>query len=212
MYIPLKIDPDGVPCYSSTDIDDYGFPENYGVNMYRIIESREANLQSDYKQEHEYDLRPIHRYSRLARFKSTLYQLIGERGQVPSSVITMVRTYLNPNSPDKWNDTRAILKHYKQNYYNRIPTILETLGYGKTIPPVSGRKLVEITQDFMRISDKFERTKHEYKLRYFPNIRYICFRLLQAHGFEPSIIIPFIRTERKRKSLDILWTLLNKNS
>jgi Poxvirus Late Transcription Factor VLTF3 like len=198
-----------IPVFTTRDIDDYGFPENYGFDNYIVVESRELNLVSDYKQEHEYDLRPIHRYSRLARFKSTLYQLIGERGSVPSAVITMVKAYLKPDSKDKWNATRSILKHYKQTaYYNRIPLILVTLGYQKSVPSTTGSQLSLIINDFMRISEKFERIKHTFKLRYFPNIRFIVLKLLQKHGIETNYPVPFIRTERKRKSLEELWLQL----
>lgn len=205
---PVRFE-NNVPVFTTRDIDDYGFPEHFGYDNYIVVESRDLNLVTDFNQEHEYDLRPIHRYSRLARFKSTLYQLIGERGSVPSAVITMVRTYLKPDSPDKWNATRAILKHYRQTaYYNRIPLILVTLGYEKSVEPTTGAQLSTIIEDFMRISEKFERIKHEFKLRYFPNIRFIVLKLLQKHGIETNYPVPFIRTERKRKSLEELWQRL----
>lgn len=205
---PIRFD-NGIPVFTTRDIDDYGFPEHHGYNVYLIIESRDLNLVTDFKQEHEYDLRPIHRYSRLARFKSTLYQLIGERGVVPPAILTMVKAYLKPDSIDKWNATRSILKHFKQTvYYNRIPLILVSLGHGKSVPSTTGHQLTTIINDFMRISEKFERVKHKFNLRYFPNIRFIVLKLLQKHGIVTNYPVPFIRTERKRKSLEELWSHL----
>ncbi len=91
---PIKIDPDGVPIFSSSQIDDYGLPEHWGYDVYRVSESLEANMVSDYKMEHEMYFRKIHRYSRLARFKVCLFNILGERGNIPSYIISMVKNYL----------------------------------------------------------------------------------------------------------------------
>jgi len=96
---PYKTDPDGVPCYTTNQIDDYGFPEQWGVEVYRVLESRDRPMVSDFKMEHQYDLRKIHRYDRIARFRSILYNLVGERGHVPPEVITVVGQYIDRKSP-----------------------------------------------------------------------------------------------------------------
>jgi len=36
---PVRIDTDGVPLFSSNDIEDYGLPEHWGYEQYRVIES-----------------------------------------------------------------------------------------------------------------------------------------------------------------------------
>lgn len=83
---PIRFEYD-IPVFSSRDIDDYGVPEHHGYLKYLVVESREANLVTDYKMEHSYDLVPIHRYSRLARFKSTLLKLLGEKTKIPQTII-----------------------------------------------------------------------------------------------------------------------------
>lgn len=206
---PIKIDPDGVPVFSSTQIDDYGLPEHWGYEVYRVSESLEANLVSDYKMEHEMFFRKIHRYSRLARFKVCLFNILGERGNIPAFVLTMIKTYLKPNSVDKWNDTRKLLKHFKQRkYYDQIPAILKKLSYGRCFPSLTNTQFEAIINDFKCLSDKFERVKKEHARTYFPNIRFIVLKLLDLHGINPNYPIPLVRTSRKMKSLQELWTSL----
>lgn len=206
---PNRTDPDGVPVFTTRDIDDYGFPEHHGFTVYRVIESRDLQLVTDFKTEQQYDLRPIHRYSRIARFKSTLYQLLGERGSVPPTVLAMVKAYLVPNDPDPWNSTRWILKHFKQSlYYNRIPFILNNLLGTNSHPKTTAKQLDTIIKEYMVFASKFENMKHDCGLRYFPNMRFIVFKLLQKHSLFPNYPIPIIRTERKRKSLEKLWDSL----
>jgi hypothetical protein len=208
---PIKIDPDGVPVFISTDLEMYGFPEHWGYEMYRVVESREKEFVLDYDMEQNMDWRKVHRYSRLARFKATLLNLLGERGNIPQHVYNMVGTYLNPASKDKWNDTRKILKHYKQRrYYDNIPMILRQLKHDRCFTQVNFDVLESVVKMFMHLSDKFERTKQEYSRRYFPNIRFIVFKILDAHGIKPNYPVPQIRTTRKQKSLEALWVSLTK--
>jgi len=201
---PIRYDNE-IPVFTTRDIDDYGFPEIYGYEKYIVVESRELNLVTDYKMEQEREFKSIHRYSRLARFKSTLYQLLGERGQVAPQTYSIIQTYLKPTSQNKWNDTRKLLKHFKLKGYDKIPTILHKLGYGRSFDQIRGNKIDSIINDFKYLSDKFERTKEKYSRRYFPNIRYICFKLLELHGLKTNYPVPFIRTERKRKALEEIW-------
>jgi hypothetical protein len=208
---PVRYDND-IPVFSTRDIDDYGFPEIYGYTKYLVIESRELNAVTEYKMEHEYDLRPIHRYSRLARFKSTLFQLLGERGHIPPIAFNAVKTYLKPDSKNKWEDARKLLKHFNQRKcYDRIPIILSKLGYGRSFPSLTSDQIIYIINDFCALSDTFERTKHKYSRRYFPNIRYIVLKLLELHGITSNYPLPFVRTDRKRLSLDTLWDQLVKS-
>lgn len=206
---PIKYDPDGVPVFSSTQIDDYGLPEHWGFETYRVSESLEAILVTDYKIEHEMFFRKIHRYSRVARFKVCLFNILGERGVIPPHVVSMVKNYLKPNSMDKWNDTRKLLKHFKQRkYYDQIPAILKILSYGRCFPSLTSIQFEAIINDFKCLSEKFDRQKKEYARIYFPNIRFIVLKLLELHGIKPNYPIPLVRTSRKMKSLQELWTSL----
>lgn len=207
---PIRYEED-VAVFTTRDIDDYGYPEIYGFTKYIVVETRELNLVTDYKMEHQYDLRPIHRYSRVARFKSTLFQLLGERGFVSDAAMGVVKNYLKPDSSTKWEDTRKILKHFRfRKFYDRIPTILSRLGYGRSFDPLTSERVIAIINDFRSLSDKFERTKETYNRKYFPNIRYIVFKLLDLHGIHLNYPVPFIRTDRKKKDLDSLWLGLLK--
>lgn len=208
---PFKLDHDGTPMFTNIQIDDYGLPEHWGYEKYRVIESREAVFVTDYKMEQERYFQKIHRYSRLARFKVCLYNILGERGRIPKHVLSMVKNYLKPNSMDKWNDTRKLLKHFKQRrYYDQIPSILKTLSFGRTFQSLTGEQFEAIISDFKCISDRFDRLKDNCSRRYFPNIRFIVLKLLDLHGVKPNYPIPLVRTTRKMKSLESLWDLLIK--
>lgn len=204
---PLRIDPDGIPVFSNLQIDDYGLPEHFGILLYRVVESREANFVSDYKLEQERYFQKKHRYSREARFKICLSNLLGERGKIPNMVLTMVRTYLDPNSKDIWNDTRRILKHHKQRkYYDNIPTILRLLKHSRLFESITSQKFEELMNDYKCLSARFEETKTN--RRYFPNMRYIVIKLLQHHKIKQNYEIPLARTSRKLKALNELWDSL----
>lgn len=208
---PLKYDPDGVPCFSSNDIDDYGRPELYGFECFRVIESRDVRLVVDYKLSSTYDLRPIHRYNRLLRFKNTLLNLLGERGNVPDHVMNMVKSFMKKDSKDPWNDCRKILKHYKQrDYYDNIPFILKHLKLFNTFKIGKEFCLENILNSYKGFVVEFEKKKKEYKRVYFPNMRYIALKLLKSFGLEPSYKIPFARTARKNVLLDKIWEDLFK--
>lgn len=203
---PIRIDSDGINIFTTRQIDDYGMPELWGYTKYQVIEIRD-NFVSDYKIEQERQFTFTHRYSRIDRFKVTLLNLLGERGNIPDYVLTMVKTYLKPDSVDKWNDTRKLLKHFKKSrYYDNIPLILKQLKYVRCFPELKYSQIHLIMSDFQRISSFFEQHKHTYKRRYFPNMRFVVLKLLQKYGFTPAYPIPLVRTERKRKTLEALWT------
>jgi len=204
---PFRVDDDGIPLFTNLQIDDYGLPEHWGYEIYRVVESRQGNFVSDYKLEQERYFRKIHRYCRLSRFKTCLLNLLGERGKIPAHVMMMVKTYLKPNSADKWNDCRRILKQFKQRkYYDNIPMILKQLNYGRLFKAITSEQLENIVNDFKCLSSRFEETKTN--RRYFPNIRYIVLKLLGQHGIEQNYPIPLARTTRKLKSLNQLWASL----
>jgi len=205
---PIRYEKD-VPVFTTRDIDDYGFPELYGYSNYQVIESRDLVLVTDFKMEQELDFRPIHRYSRLARFKKTLLNILGENGRVPDQVLTVVKTFIDPLSTDKWNDVRRILKHYKQRrYYDNIPFIVKNIQMGACFPQLNSEQIQQIIRDFQTLSDHYERVKHTFKRRYFPNIRFVTLKLLELHGIKPVYNVPLVRTTRKRKALSTLWTQL----
>jgi hypothetical protein len=208
--IPIRYDGE-TAVFSLNNINDYGMPEQYGYENYIVIDSAPKYV-TDYKLEQEREYRNIHRYSRLDRFKSTFFQLIGDRGDVPSHVLGLVESFLKPDSENLWEDTRKILKHFRlRKWYDRIPKILDMLGHGQLFEKMSGEDIETVITDFKTLSTSFEQNKQKYKRRYFPNIRYIVFKILKLNGFEPRYKVPFVRTSRKEESLNELWSCLIKD-
>lgn len=211
---PIRMD-GNVPVYTSDQIDLYGLPDLWGIHEYEVIESRESShpMVTDYQMEQERrgSLRPIHHYNRVERFESILYQLIGARGVVPKLVLTTIQLEGYDLDPAKiWNSIRAILKkHNWRLYYNRIPVILEKLGYKLKINFQDKNAFVlMIVNEFRKMSAKFEQIRSQLERTYFPNLRYICFRLLKENGAVFEYDIPFLRTPRKEKMMNELWELL----
>lgn len=216
---PIRVDPSGTHVYTAEQIDIYGFPYGWGVYDYYVINTLEYEqpLKTDYKYEQYLrgTLRPIHRYSRVKRFESTLLQLIGERGDVDLQVIIDIKL-IGYNSDPRyiWESIRKILKHEGlRKYYNRIPTIIELLGLPYRLK-VSNH--MEVVNDFKAIHCAFDRLAPPDR-KYFPNIRFICLKMLERHGASFGFRIPLIRTPRKLKPLQDLWmelldSLPNKNN
>lgn len=210
---PIRYDPDGVPLFSSTDVYDYGLPETWGFETYRVIESRDVVFGSDYKLNQSRDWTKIHRYNREARFRTTLLNLLGERTNIPNHVVLMVKCYLKQESKNLWNDTRSILKHFKmRKYYDSIPAIIKTVMNKRLFEPLTFDAIEAIINDFKALVQKYEKIKHDFKRKYFPNIRFIVLKLLELHSVKPLYKIPFVRTTRKNKLLSKLWdSLLDQN-
>lgn len=192
--------------YTTTQIDDYGFPYLWNVFDYYVISDLdyERPMTTDWKFEQSRwgSVRPIHRYSRLKRFESTLYQLLGLRGDVNLQVVVDIREIgYDPDPRYIWDSLRRILKHLKlRKYYNRIPTIIMMLGLPYRIKT---RNFEEIVNDFRRVDTAFNSLTTDRK--YFPNLRFVTLKLLERHGTAFGIRIPLIRTPRKLKPLDDLW-------
>jgi hypothetical protein len=61
---PFRIDNDGKCIFTSSQIKDYGLPEEWGYFIYLVIEDDSHCLVADYKFLQSYHFRSIHRYSR----------------------------------------------------------------------------------------------------------------------------------------------------
>lgn len=73
----------------------FGLPSYFGYEDYIVVSTYEDEcpfvLDWSGEQERRGALRPIHRYSRVERFTAVVYQLLGERGDVPDTVVDVVR-------------------------------------------------------------------------------------------------------------------------
>lgn len=206
----------GIPFYTSQQVDLYGEPYHWGIQEYEVVQLREDAhpfvTDYDMEQDRRGSLRPIHHYSRVERFESILYQLIGSRGRVPPEVVEHIRSVGYNHDPDQiWESIRMILKRKKwRQYYNRIPTILQMLGYQERIEFGDNNAFVrELVNDFKKISQRFEEVKAKLARSYFPNLRFIAFKLLERSGAVFQYKIPFVRTPRKEKMLNDLWEILS---
>lgn len=142
--------------------------------------------------------RPIHRYNRLERFKNTLDQLLGCRGNISDNVMELMK-----NVKFNWEQIRKILKKEKlPRLYNQIPLICRKLGFGNCIEFEDFQKsYIGILKEFNRIHYKFNLMKGDER-KYFPNLRFVALKLVQKWGGKFNLKIPFIRTRRKLKILD----------
>ena len=208
---PVRIDPGGIHVYTTEQIDIYGFPYNWGVYDYYAITSldylKPHKTDWKYEQSRRDNLRPIHRYSRVKRFESTLFQLIGERGSVDLQLVVDIKN-IGYNSDPRyiWESIRKILKRKGlRKYYNRITSIIEMLGLPYRLKV---NNPLEVVNDFKAIHCAFDRLNSDRK--YFPNIRFICLKMLERHDAKFGFAVPLIRTPRKLKPLQDLWVeLLN---
>lgn len=203
---PFRIDEDGVAVFTNNQIDDYGFPEWHGYDVYRVIETRACQeLVTDFTLENQYDKRPVHRYCRKKRFQTVLGHLLNDKGKVPPHIIKLVQEEMFPNR-ELWDEVRTILKQHKLRiYYNRIPFIIQQLDKVSSSKPVRAYQYRDIMKDFDQFCFWFEQVKHQWKRSYFPNMRFIALKMMERHGIELNYEIPLTRTLRKRKDLEQIW-------
>ncbi len=219
-----------IPVYTSDQIDVFGVPDNWGVVAYLVIESRESMkpMVTDWKMEQEMrgSTRPIHRYNRVKRFESTLYQLLGYRGDVPLELIQEIKEIgYDSRGGYIWNSIREILKIKKTNvyeeeywdstkkifktkrikvYYDRIPLIIQMLGEDKRIDLNDNFLLLQrIIDEFKLFNSCYERIRGSRK--YFPNLRFVALKLLKTFGADIQYDIPLLRTKRKIEPMELLW-------
>lgn len=171
--------------------------------------------------------RPIHRYVRLTRFKETLNQITGMAGEVPEPVLDFISKRISTKT-NIWNSIRCILKNtlfeipiyykrskivfkikkvYGRKYYNRIPYIIRRLGFDNGVV-IDYNVYHFIIQDFKDLENSFQKLNSD--RQYFPNLRFVCLKLLCKYGITFNFNIPLLRTKRKLLLLEDLWVSLNK--
>jgi hypothetical protein len=130
---------------------------------------------------------------------------------VPLDIIDQIKQHGYSSDPEKiWDSIRGILKKVPKGrlYYNRIPTILQMLGYQKTINFNDQNSVVrDIVLEFKKINARYEQLKSGFSSRkYFPSLRFIAFKLLEKHGAQFEYKIPYVRTPRKEVLLESIWS------
>lgn len=206
-----------IAIFSKTQVDIFGLPPDDLFPLYYVVE---RNNEQEYVQGFEEfthcELIKKHRYVRYARFKRTLYNMLGDSNFKPKNYemeLLMLKTYLKPElKKSMYDQAKDILKHFNQPLlYRHIPTILNYLGYSFTKElKVDSRIVQNVLQDFQILNRRFD---HEIDKRsnrkYFPNLKFIASKLLQKYDIH--VPINFIRTKRKLKSLELSFNKLSSN-
>ena len=195
-------------------------PKIFGPQDHPCWETFEEQSQPvyalDYCQEVDFHLnyKRKHRYSRKDRFKHTLFQLMGMVGETPPHVIKLVRENLGKRVKRTrlWNDIRAILKRNNlRRYYNRISSIIKELT-GLVPLGTDSKKIKAMLDTFYLFDHRFDLNfRSVWNRRYFPNLRFMALKLIEANGVIFPYHVPMMRTARKKKYLEILFTQLKKD-
>ncbi len=201
---------DEVPYYSLTDINDYGKPELYGVDEYYVIDDVYTMVLGSWKEEMLFysNVRKIHHYDRLSRFKTILKCLFGG---VYHDYSRLDFSQVNLDPDHVWISMRKLLKaQHATKYYNSIPILLQWIGYPRRIKITN---LNWVLKDFQKISWYFD--SRDWGCNYFPNMRFIALKLLIRHEADFEYRVPLLLTKRKLPVLEEVWqefeVYLNKN-
>lgn len=215
---PYKIE-NNVHLYLSSDIDDYGLPEENGYSgKYVVIES-EPDYQPTYEQtciikfdepNFRANKRPIHRYDRFSRFRTTVLNLLGKtkfKSELSNNKIDLifqqVPEWIQVNcSPClAWSVYKQYLKKEKLRiFYNRIPKIFLIGLKRKDDIKQPVPNLNNLFKDFIKFEKEF--FKLGTKRKYFPNMRHLAIRLFEKNNIITPIEIPKLKTVSKRQQID----------
>lgn len=200
------------PCFRRVDVDMFGLPHYYGVENYFVISTEDdiSPQVTDWgmEQERRGALRPIHRYSRVSRFRALMYDLMGHRN-IPREVIECLNEYGFERGDDEiYESIREVFKVFGyRKYYNSIPSLIMRLR-GDSLDLFFNWQIVEkVNEDFQRMSDRFDK-EYEGSRVYFPNLRYVALNLMELNGIEFGFNMKKIRTPRKVGVMENIFDLL----
>lgn len=105
-----------------------------------------------------------------------------------------------------WASVQSILKRNGlRKYYNRIGQIIWRVARLKI--KFNGNRVLS------DVLEKFRTMKFEHETRkYFPNLRYVALRLLVDNGAVFEYDVPLLKTKRKLKGMDLLYSSLCSRS
>ena len=211
-----SLDSDGVPQYSSNDVAIYGPPHIYGIDRFHVIQTRETEcpMVMDFNMEVECkrSMRPIHRYSRVMRFRATLLALLGMRGEIPEAVLDICKD-VDMSHKNAWTMIRKRLLKSRlvKKFHIHIPRIIVLSGGPKLID-CSWCIIQECITEFCMLSESFNRDNRSSR-KYFPNLRYVALKLLEKHGatFSDTVEIPLAVVKRKMVAMEEWWQIYSKS-
>lgn len=205
--MPIGWSQEGIPYFSTRQLS-WAKPEDYGFDVYEVVESSATFALSWAEENSLPKRRPVHRYNRLERFRLVLNQLmLAQSACIPCYIMDKIPKL--PKDCDLWEEMRKYLKDMSlRKYYNRIPAILCKLGYCKYTLYRNSTAYADILDDFKDMNCMFQQSRKSLKRVYFPNLRYVCTKLMQKHNVEIPLNIPQARTVKKSVSLDETWKLM----
>lgn len=185
------------------------YVEEYNETSFNSCVDTDYHLDHDQEISHRLNCKKKHRYSRKARFKSVVLQLVGASGETPDNVVKIIHQNLKPTvkSSKIWNRIWKLLKKNNfKGYYNRMPQLIK-LTTGVKPMGVSYEAIQNILQDFDNFHYKFNNHLAEkWSRKYFPNLRFVALKLLSQHGITFPYKVPLVRTVRKKKYLESLYS------
>ena len=198
-----------VDIFTTTQIDQWGLPEEWGWRgvAYHVIERPCYAL--TYAEETrvarvvEAARRPVHRYSRVERFRTLLQHLMGIHGRVPPHIVEACA------EAEGWEETRAILKARGWAlYYSRIPIIMaaheEEARYIDQMNAYT-RTYERILAQFADMDAAWPAVRGELGRAYFPNLRFCAMRLMVMNGVMHLANVPPLRTRKKVESVGAIF-------
>jgi len=202
---PLRWENDSA-VFSTRQIDLYGEPQGY-EKYFVIVETQDrTQFAMDWKFEQERNWRSVHRYSRIERFKTVLLDLVGGRGIIPKEVLDTVKYWgIDEREKKMWNSVRRILRAYGwKKYYNKIPEILRCFGAKQD--EITSLQMEKVMLKFRGLSSRFDLIKRKLSRTYFPDLRYIALRLLEEEGVQMSFEAVKLKTRRKLKEYEHVYS------
>lgn len=205
-YAPLKVE-DDIQYFDIRDVVMYGEPCLYGVDHYLVLDHADVSspMVMDYHEEQARrgSVRPIHRYDASKRFEYLLRQLLGGcSSKIPKKVMVLVALEMDRDKNAVWNSVRTILKkNGYQKYFNRIPGILQNVGYENRI--VWNGSIEGLIQDFQVLFSEFHSLDQHRS--YFPSFRFFALKILERRGCIFEYDIPLMQTKSKIAVFQDLW-------
>lgn len=216
---PHHYDEDAVPVFTSSQLA-WAAPELFGWQEYRVVEDRETAhpWALDYHQEQYYKTsgtRPIHRYSREARLRWTLWRLLGWAGRLDDEVETRLRaepgwsSLLYTRNAYYW--VHQHLKRWRRpDLYASIPLLIRRLGGPGWLASHAQVTWVLERATYLHHTFNWLRRREELVTRErFPKMVFVCLRLLQEVGAASPYKMLGARGAYKRRELQAClqaWT------
>jgi len=183
-------------------------PEDYYGN-FNIC--RESGFALNYDDTKFLVKKKFHEYSRVARFRWTFAHLISNMGKISEKCYEELNQEVGKRIPScpfrAYNIIYKELKKRKlREYYISIPYILNRLGGKRWNLKTSD--FIKVENKFLKLHHLFNNNKHLFKRKRFPKLQYIALKLLEDINISPPYHIPKVRTNKKRKSLDPLFSYM----